>query len=177
MYIMAKFEYPHTPEVNAARSMLGGPPQNLPSHVGEQFSKLDSLWGSKDANRISNNDSVAAPIPYPTASRTKKDPLYDRAAVREALTAPRSARVVEPTDPRRLHASQPGVTRSGVKYYMGDTYAETGETYADKNNAGNQIPVVYNKSSGQRVILSGHHRATAALLKGEQFDALQVHGD
>jgi len=60
---------------------------------------------------------------------------------------------------------------------MSDEYEQTGETYADKDNIGNQMPVVYNKSNGQNVLLSGHHRAQAALLQGRQFDARQVYGD
>jgi len=174
---MADFEYPYTPEARAAQSMLGGPPQEIPDHVRDQFSRVFAMYGSNDINQISDNDAVAAPISYPTASRTKKAPLYDKAAVREELTSPRSAQTVASQDPRLLHASQPGITKAGVRHYMSDEYEQTGETYADKDNIGNQMPVVYNKSNGQNVLLSGHHRAQAALLQGRQFDARQVYGD
>jgi hypothetical protein len=76
-------------------------------------------------------------------------------------------------DPRDLHATQGTVTRPGVNYYMGNEYQETGRTYADMHQAGNRYPVVYTRG-GQNKLLSGHHRATAALLRGEQFRAIHI---
>ena len=49
--------------------------------------------------------------------------------------------------------------------------SETGRTAADPHSVGNKYPTVYVRPSGQWDILSGHHRATAALLKGEALRA------
>jgi hypothetical protein len=171
---MAKFEYPHTPEQNAARSMLGGPPQDIPGHVSSQFDRVNAQYGSGDLDSISKSSASAAPISFPTASRSKKEPLYDKSQVTAALSQPSSLKTIRPTDPRQLHATQPGITRDGVEYYMGDEYNNTGATFADKGNPGNLRPVVYNKNNGQSLLLSGHHRAQAANLQGRQFDAQHI---
>jgi hypothetical protein len=79
-------------------------------------------------------------------------------------------------DPRWLKMTQSAVTRPGVRYYAEDpTYHETGETYADKGNVGNMVPVIYQHSDwGVRLILSGHHRAAAALAMGKPLKALVI---
>ena len=76
-------------------------------------------------------------------------------------------------DPRHLHSTQTNITLPGVNYYMGDEYRQTGRTFADMDKAGNRFPVVYTRE-GQNKLLSGHHRATAALLRGEQFRAIHI---
>lgn len=112
-------------------------------------------------------------VPFRSASRTKGAPLYDKAVVAEALARPPQ---LSAFDPRTLHATQPGVTREGVDYYMNDpTYQSVGETFADRDQPGNQYPVIYrNPANGQHIILSGHHRATAALLSGRPLEGILV---
>jgi hypothetical protein len=68
------------------------------------------------------------------------------------------------------------VTRSGVEYYSGQEYDRTGETFADNEKAGNRFPVVYSRNDGTNIILSGHHRATAALLQGRPLRAINPSG-
>lgn len=90
---------------------------------------------------------------------------------------------VTEVDPRTLSASQGSVVRDGVRHYMSDDYKATGQTYADQNNrqgahtSGNSVPVVYHTDDNyENVILSGHHRATAALLSGQMLKAKVVEG-
>lgn len=90
---------------------------------------------------------------------------------------------VTEVDPRTLSSTQPSVTRDGVRFYMSDEYKQSGETYADLNHragahsAGNKVPIVYHTEDGkENVILSGHHRATAALLSGQMLKAKVVTG-
>lgn len=169
------FRYPITPEARAINSMLVGPPQtDVPSHVSAQFERVNRMYGSGDLDSVSRTAAVAGVAPWPRAARKRNAPLYDRDLVREALSQPRTEESVYPADPRNLHSTQPGITRDGVEYYMSDEYSNTGRTYADQGNAGNRQPVVYRKASGENLLLSGHHRAGAALLKGEPFNALHI---
>lgn len=102
---------------------------------------------------------------------------YDQSAVTAALSRPPGTQDLQEYDPRTLKSSQPGVTRAGVAYYMGSQYETTGTTYADQGNVGNRHPVVYEREDGsERILLSGHHRATAALLKGQPLRARRVRG-
>lgn len=86
----------------------------------------------------------------------------------------------ESVDPRLLMATQTGVTNRGMKYYMNpeNDYERHGATFADRGNIGNRHPVIYqNDDIGARFLLSGHHRATAAILRGTPLHAVVVHGD
>jgi hypothetical protein len=119
-------------------------------------------------------------VPFPRAGRRKDVKDYEPEAVTKALSAPPQ---LEAHDPRTLKASQPSVTRAGVAHYMGPEYERNPEaTFADREQAGNRYPIVYHRkqapgaSTQERVILSGHHRATAALLKGEPLKAIRVEG-
>lgn len=117
-------------------------------------------------------------VPFPRAARLKAVKDYDEDLVRRSLREPPQ---LEEFDPRALHATQPNVTRGGVDYYMGGEYGRTGTTYADQGNAGNRHPFVYVREGMAEgpptpMLLSGHHRATAALLKGEPLRARIVRG-
>jgi hypothetical protein len=109
--------------------------------------------------------------PWPRAPRLKGEKLYDQARVNEALRKPP---VLEKVDPRTLFAIQPGLVREHVEYYMGDTYSRTGRTAADQSDAANDFPLIYVNKREQHIILTGHHRAAAALIKGEDLDARVV---
>jgi hypothetical protein len=109
--------------------------------------------------------------PFPQASPSKTHRTYNPRLVDEALSNPEPN--LEPVDPRNLHGSQPGLTRAGVAHYMDNPDT----LFADGHQAGNQHPVVFHDEVRDRdVLLSGHHRATAALLRGEQFNAVRVSG-
>lgn len=105
---------------------------------------------------------------------------YDEGKVRETLQhVVRGTVHPEMTDPRLLMATQTGVTHRGMQYYMnqGNDYERHGTTFADQGNVGNRHPVVYqNDEVGARFLLTGHHRATAAILKGQPLHAIVVHG-
>lgn len=144
-----------------------GRAENLPFH------QVYRLHGTRNIDSLFPGGVVTAPSPWPSIGRTKGRPLYDHDAVTAALM---KAPELEELDPRMLHANQSGITRAGVDYYMTPQYRQTGETFADKNNVGNAYPVVYSDLRGRNVILSGHHRATAALLLGVPHIARRIRG-
>lgn len=125
------------------------------------------------ADRSSGYGKVGVPwsgVSAPTGGGPKAQAV--RAAVEDVVKGPVH---LEEFDPRHLHATQTSLTHAGVKYYRGAGYGETGRTYADMEQAGNRFPVVMKGCGGHNVILSGHHRAAAALIEGKQFSARTVH--
>lgn len=138
-----------------------------------RFRNAYALHGSGDIDALFRGH-VSTGVPFPTVGRMKGRPFYDQSAVRQTLQSPPQ---LEEIDSRHLFATQPSVTRPGVSYYMGDDYQKTGRTYADQGNVGNQYPVVYTDRQGQNIILSGHHRASAALISGQFLQARRVRGD
>jgi len=135
-------------------------------------------------------EAPSAPTPWPSASRSKAHGLIDpeeRDAIHSALS---SAPSLSEVDPRAIFASQPSVVRHHLNYYMGSQYELTGATSADQSDIGNRFPVVLERTvrdvqpnriaqrgtdlMRQRILLSGHHRATAALLRGQPLRAVVV---
>jgi hypothetical protein len=170
---MRPLRYNLTPQQEAATVLLGG---ELPApSLSDQFKRVNRVFGSGDIDALT--PGVTGVTPWPSAAKSKKGFPFDKGAVRDALTSPVSEKAIGPQDPRQLHSTQPGLSRQGVEYYMGDEYNQTGRTFADQNNVGNTRPVVYHKGDGRNLLLSGHHRAGAALLRGEQFNAQHVFGD
>lgn len=142
----------------------------------EQLERFSDTFGEGIESVFPEGTVGVTTVPFPSASRRKGEPAFDREAVAQALSGP--ARLKK-FDPRTLHATQSGVTREGVDYYLEEAgrnrYSATGKTFADQDQPGNRYPVVYrNPRSGQLVILSGHHRATAALVQGRALDAIYV---
>lgn len=85
-------------------------------------------------------------------------------------------------DPRKLSGTQPHVFPHIVEYYATDkTYDRTGETYADQDSSANRTPIVLHTQdgSGQErwILVSGHHRAVAALIRGVDLEASLVEDD
>lgn len=118
------------------------------------------------------NGSPQTPVPWPMTRGSKKAFTHDKAAVKEALENP-GKHPLQPVDTRTLVATQPTITRAGVAHYLN---GESG-LYADKDNAGNARPVVFhNTTTNQNVLLTGHHRAAARMLKGEPLMAVVVNG-
>ena len=147
-------------------------PEDLEQAKGGAFELVHRLHGSGDADILFKGHDKTMTA-WPSAGRTKANPRgYDPNLVHAALKAPEQH--MTEMDPRDLHATQPWVTRAGVNYYMGNEYRETGRTFADMADAGNRFPVVYRDQQGRNKLLSGHHRATAALTLGTQFHALLV---
>lgn len=130
----------------------------------------DQFFGVQDSSVVFGQRDHAL-VPFPSAGRSKKLKDYDQTAVDAAIDKGETA----PVDPRVLHAMQPSVTRAGVEHYMENPDV----LYADKHQAGNQHPVVYRRVANDKVthlLLSGHHRATAALLKGTDLNAVIAEG-
>lgn len=148
--------YPETPEA-AARS---------------NWRTAHAIHGAGDAGMFFKGAPKQI-APWPAAGRTKSNPRgYDPNLVQKALSNP--APHMRDMDPRNLHATQPWVTQEGVSHYMGTEYQRTGKTFADQHVEGNRFPVVYTDDRGRNKLLSGHHRATAALLQGKQLRAIHV---
>lgn len=108
------------------------------------------------------------PAPWPRAGRMKQGSPYDLDLIHESL---RNGPEMEEVDPRQLHATQPSVLQQHVNYYLGRDYALTGRTASDQGINVNQVPRLYVRPDSRVDILSGHHRATASLLLGQQFRA------
>jgi len=148
--------------------LLGGEPQAEQTHA-------ERLYGSHDLEGMFGNHPKTT-TPWPRASRRKDVQDYDKDLVRRTLETPlRGAHDLYEVDPRHLHASQPWITHQGVAHYMKGDYEKTGRTFADQHDVGNQYPFVYSRH-GQHVLLSGHHRAAAALLQGRSLRARYVEG-
>lgn len=77
---------------------------------------------------------------------------------------------VESLDPRELVATQDSVRSDGLSHYLSDAYAKTGELFDKTRDATNDIPTVVGLMR-RKFLLSGHHRAVAALLRGEPLEA------
>jgi len=113
-------------------------------------------------------------VPWPQRSRRKHEPSYDTELVAAVLDGPQH---LVPVDPAGLRASQPYVTRAGVAYYLSGAYELSGETYADHHDRANRFPLIWLAPNGQQVILTGHHRSAAAMLRGDPVWARVVGGD
>jgi hypothetical protein len=146
-----------------------GSDRETPYDAGQR-SGTRAIFGSKDIERVFPGQIPKAGVPFPAGRRSKIEPKYDQDAVTAELNRPAPASRLVDIDPRILSAGQPHVTRAGVEHYMGDKFEQTGETFADQHNVGNQFPFVVTKRGGtEHLIISGHHRATAALLQGRKL--------
>jgi len=112
-----------------------------------------------------------APTPWPRFPKLKGQRPYDPALVAAKLREPP---VLEKVDPRPLYSTQPGLVRSHVDYYTGSEYHTTGRTAADQTVRENRFPIVYVRRDGRSLLLTGHHRAAAALVQGKDLDAIVV---
>lgn len=136
---------------------------------------LDRLYGKVSTDQFFSGDLHVAP--FSKAGGLKGRQPYDPEVVSAAINQDPPELV--DIDPRTLKASQSHVTKGGVSYYDKGHYETTGETYADQDRAGNRFPVVYSRTHNDitsNIILSGHHRATSALLRGEPLRALNPRG-
>lgn len=148
----------------------------------EHYARLSALYGSGEEGveqLFPEGRPIGAP-PHPKWEvRSKQGVRYNASDVQTAIR--RTPPELSDVDPRTLHSTQRGLTRPGVEHYMTDpSYDATGATYADSEKIGNRYPVIYSRqeSSGatRNIILSGHHRATKALLRGENLRAIVVPG-
>lgn len=143
-----------------------------PPPVGSGGSLASGLHGRGYGALFPEGSGPVTPAPWPRASRSKKLRDYDADVVGKAIREGKLSKV----DPRDLRSTQPSVTAPGVKHYMN---GEAG-LYADADRPTNRHPVVYVRrnpdGSVEKLLLSGHHRATAALLAGRELDAIVAEG-
>ena len=142
---------------------------------------VNALHGSGESGfrQLFPGEQSSALTPWSGVGGLKHRAPYEQSKVSAALREPAS-KLVE-VDPRNLRATQPEITRAGVEYYMGQEHRRTGETFADRMSPGNRYPVVYSRThpvtgNVENMILSGHHRAAAALLQGRQLHARYIQG-
>lgn len=160
---MSRFRYPRSLDDS----------QVLP-HIGAQFREVHRLHGAGDPRALfPEGSSALRPAPWPRAPRSKVRQSYNKEIVAQELRSPASLKEV---DPRQLHATQPSIRHEALAHYMEDDFNRSGIPYADKANIGNKFPLVYEREDGINMLLSGHHRAAAALLKGEPLRARRVQG-
>lgn len=133
--------------------------------------RTGSIPPEREAFRVLTHATTT--VPWDRFAKTKESAVYDKELVDRTINLPRNENVEE-FDPRLLTANQPHILSSGVRHYM----TNQPSLYADKGQVGNQLPFVYvKKDTGQGIILAGHHRATAALLKGQPLRARTVIGE
>lgn len=85
----------------------------------------------------------------------------------------------EEVDPRQLRATQRGLTTAGVEHYYRQQHPDNADLFDKTRGPSNLTPIVYRSTDPtypHDILLSGHHRATSALLHGRQFRALVVQG-
>ena len=130
------------------------------------FRRMFEVWGEPEPKTV-------ARVPLRRAATRPMNQLVDKAVINAVLgTAHRPRRLV---DPRQLWASQYGVTWSGVEYYLNQPrYRRTAWTWADQWSRINREVVVWAAGPEGPQLLSGHHRTTAALLRGEPVDVVWI---
>lgn len=140
----------------------------------ERYVKHEAARVGDDPEEYRFETADKAITPWTGAGRYRNRPSYNRELVKEELSSPSTH--VMGFDPRKLHSSQPWVTKEGVRHYM--RHGTSGPLYADKNNVGNYTPFIYiHRDTGMMRLLAGHHRATAALIKGQELPARYVIGE
>ena len=90
-------------------------------------------------------------IPFDRAVGRAPRSTIDRALVADVVRA-RANADLRLLDPSTLRATQRGVTKAGVAWYLTGRYEMTGETYADRDVPLNRFPVIYERSNGERLI-------------------------
>jgi ketosteroid isomerase-like protein len=147
------------------------------TEVGRQFApdkRGGRAYGSNNLETMFPDNAPTTSLPHDNYNQRRG---YDQDAVKAALSRPPTKDEIVDVDPRTVRVSQPKVTREGVQYYSGDDYENTGRTYADQGNVGNQHPVVYSRHDGSEdILLSGHHRMIASLIKGKALRARRISG-
>lgn len=150
---------------------------SLIDHAIEGSGAAHHLFGRNDIEAMFPEGRPISAVPWERNSRRKDRQDYDKGLVHAELSRPvGGASGLVDIDPRTLRATQPSVTRAGVEHYLGGQWEKTGETFADHSNVGNRYPFVYAREDGQNLLLSGHHRASAALLQGRPLRARRIEG-
>jgi hypothetical protein len=158
----------------AARSPQRLPPTDAEAAMRriETHNGLDALAGVGPAALFDAESGPLRPVPFPRASRSRHRFSVDRRPVEAGI----ASGVTVLVDPRRLSATQPSITRDGIRFYSTDRYQRTGDTHQGDRDPGNRLPLVYVRDGTEALILAGHHRATVALVQGQTLEAIVVAG-
>jgi hypothetical protein len=73
-------------------------------------------------------------------------------------------------DPRELSGTQHGLQLGALEHYLSPSYQESGEIHDKTQGPGNDHPVVVGFMRN-KYLMTGHHRAAAALLTGQPLSA------
>lgn len=143
--------------------------------------KAHRFYGKNDIDAMFPEGALMRPVPWEQASHRIDRGDYDRPAVRRFANREPRLGDFHVFDPRDLRATQPNVLRQHVQHYLSGEYRRRGITSADIDNPGNKHPIIYVREGlegrpSENLILSGHHRAAAALLQGGQFRARMLEG-
>lgn len=162
--------------MSAQQSLSGSQFSHL--YQGPSFDLVRRLYGKgqEGFDRLFTGHTTTI-TPWPHIGKSKQYGLYTPEENENIQTEiRRQPPQIREFDPRELYSSQSGIAQSHVRYYLTDEYQKTGRTSADQHALGNQYPVILQRSSGRNAILSGHHRATAALLRGVPLRGIAVPG-
>ena len=121
--------------------------------------------------RLLNSLFKGAPkiaAPWPRRGGLRGVPRVDPALVAGVLASPA---VLAEVDPTTLNANQSWIVAEHVAYYLTDQWHVTGRTSADQWEIMNRFPLVLPDYRGRPTIMAGHHRAAAAMLRGEPLVA------
>ncbi|MEN9821950.1 MAG: hypothetical protein RLZ04_376 [Actinomycetota bacterium] len=116
--------------------------------------------GSLDALFVHGADRITCPFPQ---APQRKNETRPKGLFTHELTS--SAARLTFVDPRVLHGSQSWILRQHVGYYLTERWELTGIPSAE-DTPGNRFPTVVEDAAGRLVIVAGHHRAAAALIRG-----------
>lgn len=127
-----------------------------------QFSNIDDVFGTGD---IGINPLKPTNM---SLKGHKKGKYFDMGAIQSAM----QAGDLENVSLHGLSSPQTQVTRAGVQRYLDGGAAEGSDS--------NKHPLVYEgknrDGSTYQTVLSGNHRAVAALLRGEDLPAIVARG-
>ena len=133
-----------------------------------QFDVVKQAYGAGDPEVLFKGRPWTS-TPWPGAGKMKDQSHHNRELISASLSRPPE---LEDVDPRPLRSTQPNILAEHVRYYMDrGGYDLTGRTARDAHQVGNMFPTIYVRPNDQWDILSGHHRATASLLRGEALRA------
>jgi GNAT superfamily N-acetyltransferase len=143
-------------------------------------SKTDDVFGKKDLHHLfpvdEDGPAPSTVTPWPQAGRSRDFKDYDEGKVARSITHPHEF-PVQDVDPRILKGTQPKILRAGVQHYLSGAAGTYGEQNGNDRRLGNDTPRIYHRlDDDSHILLSGYHRAAAALLKGEPLRAHVIEG-
>lgn len=134
-------------------------------YTKDQFARVSRMYGKGDVSAAFGEADIET-TPWPSAARLKDGSQWDQEMINEAVRQPGETQMI---DPRYLHATQPRIVRTHAQRYM-----DNPDSAPATPEASNQRVYVYERADGRRDLLTGHHRALRALLRGEPLQAVVI---